>query len=175
MEEYKTTEVIEKEDGQITYIWHPGIIPPNIPVQQVYGFAHTSDNLVALVRDKGEMRFTPPGGAVESGESVEEALVREFKEEVQFIPKNIKLLGSLEVINPNAIIEIQKHNLQVRYVCVPETMTEFIPGKDGFETEERIFVHYTDLPHYLGFVQKYTTGKIQYEMLKDYLERKITL
>lgn len=171
---YQLTEVKNKGNAQITYIWHPGIIPEDIPVQQVYGFCSTSDNFVALVKEKDDDRFTPPGGAVEDNETPLEALHREFLEEAQCVPEDVQLLGSLEVINPSATEKIQKHNLQVRYVCRVGTCDTFEPMRDG-ETEQRIFVFYKDLPKYVGFFSKYTSGKIQYEMYKDFLEGKLKL
>jgi 8-oxo-dGTP pyrophosphatase MutT (NUDIX family) len=174
MEKYNVTEVKDKNDYKITYIWHPGVIPKDIPVQQVYGFCSTKDNLVALVREKGDMRFTPPGGGAEKGESATETLRREFIEEAQFVPEDIKLLGSLEVINPRADEEIQKHNLQVRFVCKIGKLDSFVPLKDN-ETEQRIFVYYKDLPEYVGYINKYTSGKIQYDMYCDFIEGKLEL
>lgn len=174
MEKYKITEVKEKDGKKITYIWHPGIIPEGIPVQQVYGFCRTPENLVVLAREDGDERFTPPGGGAEKGESATETLHREFMEEVQFVPEDVKLLGSLEVINDNAEEEIQKHNLQVRFVCKVGKLDAFVPLKDN-ETKERIFVYYKDLPEYIGYIKKYTSGKIQYDMYCDYVEGKIDL
>ena len=174
MEKYKLTEIKEKDGKKITYTWHPGIIPEGVPVQAVYGFVSTEDNLVALVREKGDTRFTPPGGGAEAGETALEALHREFLEEIQFTPIEVKLLGSMEVVNETATEEIQKHNLQVRYVCKIGKLEQFESLKDG-ETEERIFVYYKDLPNYVGFINKYTSGKIQYDMYCDYIEGKIEL
>ena len=174
MEKYKLTEIKEKNGNKITYIWHPGIILEEVPVQQVYGFCSTSDNLVVLVREKDDTRFTPPGGGSEKGETAIETLHREFIEEAQFTPKDIKLLGSLEVINPGAEEEIQKHNLQVRFACKIGKLEHFIPLQDN-ETEQRIFVYYKDLPEYIGFINKYTSGKIQYDMYCDYIEGKLSL
>jgi 8-oxo-dGTP pyrophosphatase MutT (NUDIX family) len=174
MEKYKLTEIKDKNDYKITYIWHPGVIPEGIPVQQVYGFCSTKDNLVALVREKDDTRFTPPGGGAEKGETALETLHREFMEEAQFVPEDVKLLGSLEVINPGAEEEIQKHNLQVRFACKIGSIDQFVPLRDN-ETEQRIFVYYKDLPEYIGFINKYTSGKIQYDMYCDYVEGKLEL
>ncbi|MFZ2620955.1 MAG: NUDIX hydrolase [Minisyncoccia bacterium] len=174
MEQYRLTEIKEKDGVKVTYIWHPGVIPEGIPVQQVYGFCNTVDNLVVLVREKGDDRFTPPGGGTEKNETALETLYREFNEEVQFIPEDVKLLGSLEVINPGAEDEIQKHNLQVRFVCRIGKMENFIPLHDN-ETEQRIFIYYKDLPEYIGFIKKYSSGMIQYNMYCDYVDGKIDL
>lgn len=174
MKKYHLTEIKEKDGNKVTYIWHPGIIPENVPVQQVYGFCLTVDNLAVLVKEKNDNRFTPPGGGVEKGETALEALHREFIEEIQSIPTEIKLLGSLEVINPAAEEGIQKHNLQVRFVCKIGNLKQFVSLQDN-ETEERIFVYYKDLPNYVGFIDKYKSGKIQFDMLCDYVEGRIIL
>ena len=174
MERYKLTEVKEKEGNEVTYIWHPGMIPGGIPVQQVYGFCSTEDRLVVLVRERDDKRFTPPGGGSEKNETALETLNREFMEEAQFTPQDVKLLGSLEVINPEAQDEIQKHNLQVRFACKIGKIETFVPLRDD-ETEQRIFVYYKDLPEYIGFIKKYASGKIQYDMYCDFLEGKINL
>jgi 8-oxo-dGTP pyrophosphatase MutT (NUDIX family) len=175
MEKYKIIETTEKNGKKITYIWHPGIIPEGVVPQQVFGFTVTPEKLVVLVRDGGEDRFTPPGGGIESGETPLQALIREFSEEAQFEPKNIKLLGSLEVIYEGAAEEIQRHNLQVRFVGTAENLTPFVPNKDGFEVEERILVPYADLPKYVGFSEKYASGRVQYEMFCDYIEGRLVL
>ncbi|HEY0908003.1 MAG TPA: NUDIX hydrolase [Candidatus Paceibacterota bacterium] len=175
MEKYKLTENRERNGKAMTYVWHPGSMPEGIPVHQVYGFSLSPSGLIALVRDKGEERFTPPGGGVESGETALQGLVREFKEEAQFEPLDIRLLGSLEIINPSGEKEIDRHNLQVRFVCTTGKLDAFVPLKDGFEVEERIFVHYRDLPKYVGFIDKYTTGKMQFDMLCDHIEGKLSL
>jgi 8-oxo-dGTP pyrophosphatase MutT (NUDIX family) len=174
MEKYKLTEIKEKDGYEITYTWHPGVIPKDIPVQQVYGFCSTKDNLVVLVREKDDTRFTPPGGGTEKRETALDTLYREFMEEAQFVPNDIKLLGSLEVINPAANEKIQKHNLQVRFACRVGQIDQFVPLKDN-ETEQRIFVYYKDLPEYISFISKYTSGKIQYDMYCDYIEGKLEL
>ncbi len=175
MNKYKLTESKERNGQNMTYIWHPNEIPEGILLHQVYGFAHTDDNLVTLVRDKEEQRFTLPGGGIEPGETAIKALVREFTEEAQFDLKDIKLLGSLEIVNNNAEREIDRHNLQVRFVCKIGHLEKFVPLKNGFETEERIFVYYKDLPKYVSFIEKYTTGKMQYDMFCAYLENNLKL
>jgi ADP-ribose pyrophosphatase YjhB (NUDIX family) len=45
----------------VTFIWHPDK-QLDLPVWQVYVFCVAKDNKVVLVRDKGEDRFTLPGG-----------------------------------------------------------------------------------------------------------------
>lgn len=155
-------EDVATKNGTATFIWHQDQILNNLPCGQVYGFCLTQDGLLALVRDKGETRFTLPGGGVEEGESAEEALVREFLEEAQFRPLNIKLLGSLEVIEKYADGNLLRHHQQLRFICRADKIEEFVPGKDGWEIAERIFVRPQDLPQYIHWI-KFPTGKAQFE------------
>jgi len=82
---------------KVTYTWHADKILDisEYKPTQVYGFCKTAGNLVCLVRDEDEVRFTLPGGGIEDGELPQEALIREFKEEAQVELKNIKRTGIL--------------------------------------------------------------------------------
>ena len=122
---------------------------------------------MALVRDKYESRFTLPGGGIEPEETPKDALVREFIEEAQFQPKNIRLLGSLEVIEKDNLGNIVKRYQQVRFVCRSGKIKEFVPEKDGWETVERIFVPANKLGLYLKWL-KYPTGKAQFKKFMEY-------
>ena len=84
MEKYRITEIKDKGNYKVTYIWHLGTIQKNVPVNRCMAF---STKIILLVREKDDMRFTLPGGGVEKGETALEALHREFLEEVQFTRK----------------------------------------------------------------------------------------
>src|SRR3989344_3316897 len=105
-------------EQKITFKWHPNELldVKEFKPTQIYGFCKTNDNLVCLVRDKNEKRFTLPGGGIDDGENPEQSLVREFREEAQFEPKKIKLLGSVKVIVEEEGKPTEKTQ-QVRYVC----------------------------------------------------------
>ena len=152
-------------EQKTTFIWHPDKLLDlkEYKATQVYGFCITKDKLVCLVRDKGEQRFTLPGGGIDDNEHPEDALKREFIEEAQFKVKNIKLLGSLEVIVEEDG-KLTEKTQQVRYICEADEIVEFIPNKDGWETEQRIFVHYTDIPNYVKWIN-YPSGKEVFESL----------
>ena len=154
-------------EQKVTYIWHPNKLLDVVEFKptQIYGFCKSKDNLVCLVRDKGEERFTLVGGGIDEEETPEQALIREFKEEVQFEPKNIKLLGSVEVIVEEDGKDDEKTQ-QVRYICDFDKLEEFIPQKDGWEVVERIWVYYKDLPKYLKWI-KYESGK---DIFKTFIE-----
>lgn len=53
------------------------------------------DNISAIP-DPGKWQF--PGGHIESGESPEEAIKRELKEEVCFVPQSLKYVGAAKVL-----------------------------------------------------------------------------
>ena len=176
MDDYKLKETKETETGPITYTWHPKEIVDGIPAGQIYVFCILPDNKVVLVRDSGETRFTPPGGGVETeaGEDSLTAAKREVLEEAQIKLSQLKLLGSLEIENPSDVDKIQQHHLQVRYVSHIDSLPDFVPNKDGWETEERIVIQAEELPEYISWL-KYPSGEVQYRMLLDYLNGKIEL
>jgi len=146
-------------EQKVSFIWHSDVILDTSVYKptQVYGFCVKSDNLVSLVRDENEERFTLPGGGIDGNESPQDALTREFQEEAQFAPLEIKILGSLEVIvEENG--KVTEKTQQVRFICKLDKINELEPKKDGWETVERIFVYYKDLPKYLNWI-KYESGQ----------------
>ncbi len=60
---------------------------PRYPIRHLYGLRNRAtavvrrDGLLLLVRDRGFRNFSLPGGGVQKGESAEEAVVRELREE----------------------------------------------------------------------------------------------
>ncbi|MEK7072019.1 MAG: NUDIX hydrolase [Patescibacteria group bacterium] len=161
MEDLIQNEVVS-DNGATIYIWHENRILENLPVWQVYGFCLMSNGTIPLVRDKNEKRFTFPGGRVDEGENPEEALIREFVEEVQFQPEKIKPLGSLEVIVKDINGNVINHHQQIRFICYADEAGEFIPYKNNFEVEERIFVKPEKLIDYISWL-KSVTGQAQYQ------------
>ncbi|PJA41386.1 hypothetical protein CO178_00285 [candidate division WWE3 bacterium CG_4_9_14_3_um_filter_34_6] len=169
-EQKDTPSATNSRDTRIvTFKWHTNELldVSEFKPTQIYGFCKTKDNLVCLVRDKNEERFTLLGGGIDDGETPEQALVREFREEAQFEPKNIKLLGSVEVIVEEEGKPTEKTQ-QVRYICEFDKLDEFIPEKDGWEVVERIWVYYKDLPKYLKWM-KYESGKEVFDAFKKAL------
>lgn len=146
------TSEIKTESGTATFIWHPDIILEDIPATQTYGFCLTNDNKVVLVRDKDKTTFSLPGGGVEKGETPRETLIREFHEEVQFTPVDIKLMGSQEVIEKDLNGNVIKHSQHVRFFCRPDKIEDFIPEKDGWEIVERIFVEPKEMSKYIHWI-----------------------
>lgn len=170
----KLSSVTKINDEQTVFTWHPNVIIEGLKPKNIYGFCITGDNKIILVRDKDETRFTLPGGGIQEGESPIEALIREFKEEAQFIPLNIELLGTLEVKITNKKRGIIEHHQQVRFVCSIDNPGDFIPEKDGWETVERIFVDIEELENYLEWLV-YPSGKAQLIALQRKFDKKSTI
>jgi len=161
------TSTVKMGNDDVTFNWYPGVILENIKLRNIYGFCVNKDKKVVLVRDKDETRFTLPGGGVQEGETGVQALNREFMEEAQFYPQNVKLLGSLEVVRIDQKGNIVDHQQQARFICSIDDPGEHVPEKDGWETVERIFVDIEELPKYLEWIA-YPTGRAVYdEFLKN--------
>lgn len=78
-----------------------------------------------------------PGGKVEAGESVEAALIREFKEEV-----------SLQLHKPQALMTV-KHDYGDKQVCLEIMLCrEFTGEAKGMEGQSVCWVAKNDLPNY---------------------------
>jgi ADP-ribose pyrophosphatase YjhB (NUDIX family) len=161
---------INNDDGKVTFSWHSEKIIDNLHSFQVYGFCLNDERKVCLVRDRDEKKFTLPGGRVDTGETAREALIREFQEEAQFLPEEVGLLGSLEVKVVDKNSRVTDHHQQIRFVCKIHNVPDFIAGKDGWETKERIFVDVEKLPDYIDWLS-YPTGKAQFSDFLKYLER----
>ncbi len=74
-----------------------------------------SDNTVLLVshKKKGDVYWLIPGGGVDYGESLEEALVREFREELNIHVKVDKTAVMFDSIDP----EGDRHILNICFFC----------------------------------------------------------
>jgi len=77
----------------------PGWMPPAQLVTQALGLCFTADGLVVMVTWDGR-QWSFPGGTVEDGESVEQALVREVAEEACARVVRYQYLASQHVADP---------------------------------------------------------------------------
>lgn len=95
----------------------------DVKINGVHGFCFCGNKLVIVYSDaKGY--WTPPGGGVEPGETVEEAIAREVLEETNMRVLKQKVIGSLEIFEP------EKTVLQVRSVCIVESVGPFVADAD---------------------------------------------
>jgi len=110
---------------------------PQDKIGAVCAFSFCDDKFV-LVKNEG--RWEPVAGHIEKGESPEEALIREIKEEsnmkvLKFVP-----LGYLYVAETDFY--------QVQYLCLVEPYGPFVEDPDGGVTAINL-VDFKDVPKHL--------------------------
>lgn len=88
-------------------------------VHGVHAFCFTGDQLV-IVYSEAKGYWTPPGGGVEPGETVEEAIVREVLEETNMRVLKQRVIGYQEVSEPHRL------TVQVRSICIVEPIGPFV-------------------------------------------------
>jgi 8-oxo-dGTP diphosphatase len=88
----------------------------------------TNDDKVLLVHEKDTDWWGFPGGGIDYGETIHEALVREVGEELGVAPENVKIDDTILFISIGAIVDgIPKANIFYR-ATVPAT--EIKPTED---------------------------------------------
>lgn len=100
-------------------------------VNDVHAFCFHKGKLV-IVYDTKRQRWTPPGGGVEKGESIEEAVAREVKEESNMRVVRQHLIGFQDISEPTRTVT------QTRSVCIVEPLGDFITDPDGDITEIKL-------------------------------------
>lgn len=93
-------------------------------IQCVHAYCFSNGQLVT-VYDPIKGGWTPPGGQVEPGESVEDAVVREVLEESNMHVLRQKLIGYQDIHEPGGTIT------QTRSVCIVEPMGNFVADPAG--------------------------------------------
>jgi len=78
----------------------PGWMPPAEQVTQALGFCFTAAGMVVLVSPE-DQRWTLPGGTIEPGETIEQALIREIEEEACATIITYEYLASQHVADPH--------------------------------------------------------------------------
>ena len=84
---------------------------------------HVSGRQLLFVRPKGKSYYVFPGGKQEAGESVEEALLRELREELAVDATNVKKIGELTGATPNGT-PLQMHLYSASLVGDPQPHSE---------------------------------------------------
>jgi 8-oxo-dGTP pyrophosphatase MutT (NUDIX family) len=90
------------------------------------------DGKLAVVFSPKKNYWTPAGGGVEIGESAEEAVIREVKEETNMEVLKHKFIGFIEVE------ELQGKTFQTRSVCIVKPYGPFVKDPDGDITEIKL-------------------------------------
>lgn len=132
--EIKST--FQGRDGKTyDYIYREGFDPneglEDKILQAVHGFCFCDDKLVVVyANDKGYWTF--PGGAIEPGETWQEATIREVKEESNMKVLHQELIGYIDVSEKGRIIR------QTRSFCVVEPYGDFTRDPDHDITEIKL-------------------------------------
>ena len=111
-------------------------------LQAVHAFCFCGDKLVIVKHPMSG--WIPPGGHIEQGESVEDAVIREVKEETNMRVIFQKVIGFQDVYEPDRIVR------QVRVFCVAEPYGEFIADPDG-EIREMKLIDPADAKSYFDW------------------------
>lgn len=109
---------------------HPLIDLDNKILQGVRAFCFCGDKMVLVEQRKNH--WIPPGGGIEPGETFEEAVIREVKEET-----------NMKVVSQTYIGYIDSHELQgikrqTRSFCIVEPYGDFVCDPDGDITEIKL-------------------------------------
>jgi len=100
-------------------------------LQAVHAFCFYGDKLV-IVYAANKGYWAPPGGGIEPGETYEEAVVREVKEETNMKVLSQRLIGYQDICAPDRIVR------QTRSVCIVEPYGPFVKDPDGDITEIKL-------------------------------------
>ena len=95
----KITEEHSFEGRRFTVTWHDSsFLPPRKLVTQASGICFTDDGLIVLVTGDGKS-WGLPGGHPENGETIEEAFIREVKEEACATVTSLVYIGTTQEVN----------------------------------------------------------------------------
>lgn len=105
----------------------------------------TNGKMVLVLHPKAG--WMPPGGGIEEGESYEEAVVREVKEETNMRVLQQRLIGFQDIEEPSRTVR------QTRSFCIVESYGDFIADPDG-EIQENKLIDPRDYKRYFdwGFI-----------------------
>lgn len=127
---------LTNRSGQVLdYTYYEGLDPnENLEgkiLQAVHGLCFCRDKLI-VVYARGKGYWTFPGGAIEPGETYEEAVIREVKEESNMKVLHQELIGYQDIFEPDRTIR------QTRSFCIVEPYGEFTGDPDGDITEIKL-------------------------------------
>ena|SRR3989344_7505628 len=100
-------------------------------LQGIHAFCFYGDRLV-VVYVKEKRYWAPPGGGIEPGESYEQAVIREVKEETNMKVLHQELIGYQDIYESNRVIR------QTRSFCIVESIGDFVIDPDGDVTEIKL-------------------------------------
>jgi 8-oxo-dGTP pyrophosphatase MutT (NUDIX family) len=135
-------------------------------VSGVHGFCFYGEKMV-IVYAATKGYWGHPGGGVELGESIEQALVREVKEETNMRVVSQQIIGYQEISepDPSGLPGAIRVVTQTRSLCIVEPYGPFLSDPDGDVTEIKL-IDPAELARYVDW------GKIGEHILQRALELK---
>ncbi len=130
------------------------------PELTVSGIIFNPQNEILLCRShKWDDKYIIPGGHVEYGEPLEEALKREIREETSLDIHSIKLLGIKECFYTNAFYK-DRHFLFMDYTCKTDSCDVVL----NEEAQEYVWTSLSD-------IHKYDLGGFTESLLQKLVDR----
>jgi len=119
---------------------------PTSPILSVHTFVRSADRILLVKRARPPLRglWGLPGGAVELGETVEQAAVRETEEETGLTVTVTRFLGYIDAIDRDDKGQIQWHYVIFYFEA---TTLDQVP-KPGDDAAAVHWVQQQDLGHY---------------------------
>lgn len=107
---------------------------PLVPIVGVGAVVFQADCVLLVRRAKAPLEgaWSLPGGAVELGETLEEAIVREVVEETGLVVAPVQVLKAFDHINRDADGKVRFHYVLVDFLC----SVQVEDGVDGQELEK---------------------------------------
>lgn len=129
------SKLINRSGQELAVVYYEGLDPyKNLEskmLQGVHAFCFWGDKLV-IVYHQDKKYWTPPGGGIEQGETYEEAVVREVKEETNMRVLHQELIGFQDIYEPDRVVR------QTRSFCLVEPYGDFVADPDGDISEIKL-------------------------------------
>lgn len=100
-------------------------------LQAVHAFSFYGSKMV-LVYSEEKGYWAPPGGGIEPGETIDEAVIREVQEETNMKVLYQELIGYQDIFEPDRIVR------QTRSFCIVEPHGPFIADPGGDVTKIKL-------------------------------------
>ncbi len=113
-------------------------------ISGVHALCFCKDKLV-IVYAESKVYWGPPGGGVEKGEIVRDAVRREIKEETNMKVIKQRFIGVQDIFEPERIVS------QARSVCIVEPYGDFTHDPDGGEVTEIKLIDPKDYKQYFDW------------------------
>lgn len=156
--EIKST--LKNRSGQILNIFYKDVYSvldlSGNKINAVHAFCFFEDKLVLVYSDK-KGAWSLPGGSVEYSESVDDAVIREVREETNMKVLKQKVIGYQSIEEPKGLV------FQTRSVCIVEPYGEFVSDPDG-DVTKIILIDPKDIKNYFDWGE--VGDHILYQALK---------